>query len=392
MQPAPARSTSPPASAFRIPFNRPAPIGQELEYVAQAVASGKLATDGEFCRRATDLLRERLGTPGVLLMSSCTNALEIAVLLAGIGPGDEVILPSYTFVSTANAVVRAGGTPVFVDVRRDTINLDEERVAAAIGPRTRAILPVHYAGVGCAMHELSSLARARGLRLIEDAAHAIDARYDGRPLGTLGDFGTFSFHETKNVVAGEGGALVVADLGLMPRAEVLRNKGTDRARFERREVDRYTWVGPGSSCGPSELQAAFLCAQLEGMTQITARRRELFQRYLTALQPLADAGLIRLPVIPVQCQPNAHVFYLIARNREERVALQSSLHARGIQASTHYVPLHDSPFGKVIGRTPFPLPVTEEVAACLLRLPLYHALTDEQADEVAAAVLAFFGR
>ncbi len=375
-----------------MPFNRAAPIGRELEYITQAISSGKLATDGEFNRRAQQLLVEKLGASGVLVTNSCTAALEISVVLAGVVPGDEVILPSYTFVSTANAVVRAGGTPVFVDIRPDTINLDESKIAAAITPRTKAIMPMHYAGVGCAMHEIVSLAQARNLRVIEDAAHALNAYYDGKPLGTVGDFGTFSFHDTKNFIAGEGGALVVADIGTMLRAEVLRNKGTDRARYDRKEVDRYTWVGVGGSCGPSELQAAFLCAQLEQMELIDTRRKAVFQRYHTGLQPLQSAGLLRLPVVPVQCQPNAHIYYVLAKDATARADLQRFLATRGIQASTHYVPLHTSPYGKVVGRTPHPLPVTDDITARLLRLPLYHSLTLAEADEVIAGVNAFFAR
>ena len=390
-----SKSTVAPGSssgtAVRIPFNRAVPIGNELEYITQAVRSGKIATDGEFNRRAQQLLSQRLG-PGLLVTNSCTSALEMAVVLAGVGFGDEVILPSYTFVSTANAVVRAGATPVFVDIRPDTLNLDESLIAAAITPRTKAIMPMHYAGVGCAMGEIVSLARSRRLRVVEDAAHAINAFYDGKPLGTLGDFGTYSFHETKNFVAGEGGALFVADLGVVPQAEVLRNKGTDRARFDRKEVDRYTWVGLGSSCGPSELQAAYLCAQLEQLDEIDRRRKAIWNRYQTRLKPLQDAGFLRLPVVPVQCQPNAHIYFVLAKDTATRSDLQRHLLTQGVQASTHYVPLHSSPYGKVIARTPAPMPVTDDVAARLLRLPLYHALTEADCDTVIDAVLGFYSR
>lgn len=375
---------------MRIPFNRAVPIGKELDYIARAVHNAKLATDGEFNHRAQQLLQRRLGAAGLLLTNSCTAALEIAVVLAGVGPGDEVILPSFTFVSTANAVVRAGGTPVFVDIRPDTLNLDETKIEAAITARTKAIMPMHYAGVACAMDVIGRIAQAHGLRVIEDAAHALDAFWDGRPLGTVGDFGTFSFHETKNFIAGEGGALVVGDKDLMLRAEVLRNKGTDRARFDRKEVDRYTWVGVGSSCGPSELQTAFLFAQLEHMDEIDARRKATWELYHAGLAPLRERGVLQLPVVPARCRPNAHIYFLVARNPAERGELQRALAAKGIQASTHYVPLHNSPFGQRIARTPSRLVVTEDIAPRLVRLPLYHSLPLAEAAEVRDAVLAFF--
>ncbi|MEZ5966142.1 MAG: dTDP-4-amino-4,6-dideoxygalactose transaminase [Planctomycetota bacterium] len=379
-----------PSDTMRIPFNRAVPIGNEMAYIQRAVTNAKLATDGEFNHRTQRLLSERLGVPGVLLTNSCTSALEIAVVLAGVGPGDEVILPSFTFVSTANSVVRAGGTPVFVDIRPDTLNLDEEKIEAAITPRTKAIMPMHYAGVACAMDVIRRIADAHGLKVLEDAAHALDAFWDDRPLGTVGDFGTFSFHETKNFIAGEGGALVVADTKLMLKAEVLRNKGTDRARFDRKEVDRYTWVGVGSSCGPSELQTAFLFAQLEHMDDIDARRKAIWDVYHEGLRPLGERGVVQLPAVPARCRPNAHIYYLIAENAAARADLQRSLASKGIQASTHYVPLHSSPYGKQIARTPFPLAVTEDIAPRLVRLPLYHALTLAEAAEVRDAVLAFF--
>lgn len=379
-----------PSDTMRIPFNRAVPIGNELDYIKRAVHNAKLATDGEFNQRAQQLLARRLNTKGVLLTNSCTAALEIAVVLAGVGQGDEVILPSFTFVSTANAVARAGGTPVFVDIRPDTLNLDETKIAAAITPRTKAIMPMHYAGVACEMDAIMRLAREHGLRVIEDAAHALDAFYGGKPLGTVGDFGTFSFHETKNFIAGEGGALIVSDPSLILRAEVLRNKGTDRARFDRKEVDRYTWVGVGSSCGPSELQTAFLFAQLEHMDDIDARRKTIWDLYHAGLAPLGANGRVGVPVVPDRCQPNAHIYFLVAKDAATRADLQRSLAAKGIQASTHYVPLHSSPYGKVISRSPEPLTVTESIAPRLLRLPLYHALTLAEAEEVRDAVLAFF--
>lgn len=376
---------------YRIPFNRPTPIGHELDYVAHAVKAAKLATDGEFNRRCVASLGQLLGVPTVLLTSSCTAALEMAMILAGVKPGDEVLLPSYTFVSTANAVVRAGGVPVFVDIRADTLNLDEQLLAAAITQKTKVIAPVHYAGVGCAMGEIMALAEQHGLRVVEDAAHSLNASYRGKKLGTIGHFNTFSFHETKNFIAGEGGALVVRDPADLHKAEILRNKGTDRARFDRGEVSRYTWVGVGSSYGPSELNAAFLCAQLEQMADIDSRRRTIWQRYYDAFLPLQTAGALRLPVVPADCDPNAHIFFVLMPDGAGRVALQQALAARGVQASTHYVPLHSSPYGKQIARVSGAMTVTDDTAARLVRLPLYHSLTDAEQAEVIAGVLAHFG-
>lgn len=374
-----------------IPFNKPHLAGRELFYIAQAVELGNISADGEFTRRCSRLLEERCQAARVLMAPSCTAALEMAVLLCELGPGDEVILPSFTFVSSASAVVRAGATPVFVDVRPDTLNLDETLLEAALTPYTRAIMPMHYAGVGCEMRAIMALAERHGLRVIEDAAHAVDASYRGRELGSIGHLGCFSFHETKNLICGEGGALCVNDPDLVPRAEILRDKGTDRQRFLRGEVDRYTWVDVGSSWVASEILCAFLLAQLERMPELTARRRAHVAAYRKRLLPLEAAGHLRLPVVPKHCESNAHAFFVLLHDRATRDALMDHLRARGISAVFHYVPLHDSPVGRRVGRTPAPLPVTEDVAGRLLRLPLFHELEEAQIARVTGAIEAFFG-
>lgn len=378
-------------SVETIPFNRPYMGGKELYYIADSHFRGRLAGDGPYTKRCHAWIEQQCGSPRALLTHSCTAALEMMALLLDLGPGDEVIMPSYTFVSTANAFVLRGATPVFVDIRADTLNLDEKLLAAAITPKTKVIAPVHYAGVGCAMGEIMALADKHGLRVVEDAAHSLNASYQGKKLGTIGHYNTFSFHETKNFIAGEGGALVVRDPADLHKAEILRNKGTDRARFDRGEVSRYTWVGVGSSYGPSELNAAFLCAQLEQMADIDARRRTIWQRYQDAFLPLQTAGALRLPIVPADCEPNAHIFFVLMPDGAGRVALQQALAARGVQASTHYVPLHSSPYGKQIARVSGAMTVTDDTAARLVRLPLYHSLTDAEQAEVIAGVLGHFG-
>ena len=296
---------------YEVPFNRPSMVGRELEYIAQAVAGGRLSGDGPFTRRCQEWLEERCGARKVLLTHSCTAALELAALLCEVGPGDEVIMPSFTFVSTANAFVLRGARPVFVDVRPDTLNLDETLVEAAVGERTRAVVPVHYAGVGCEMEAILAIARRHGLRVVEDAAQGVGATYDGRSLGALGDLGCWSFHETKNFISGEGGALAVQDETLIERAEILREKGTDRAKFFRGQVDKYTWVDLGSSYLPSELVAAYLFAQLEQAAGIRAKRRRIVERYREELADLEAGGRLRLPVVPPRCEHNGHLFYLL---------------------------------------------------------------------------------
>ncbi len=361
-----------------IGFNRPHMVGKELWYIAQAHHGAHLASGGPFTLRCQTWLEETTGCHRALLTHSCTAALEMAALLADIGPGDEVIMPSYTFVSTANAFVLRGGVPVFVDIRADTLNLDESLVEAAITERTRAIVPVHYAGVACEMDGLSEIARRHDLLVIEDAAQGLMASYRERPLGSLGTLAAVSFHETKNVIAGEGGALLINDQRFIERAEILLEKGTDRSRFFRGEVDKYTWVDLGSSYAPSELVAAFLYAQMEEARAITDRRLALWNRYHQAFAEVEAKGLIRRPVIPPRCRHNAHMYYLLLPDQNRRDAFIAALAERGIQSVFHYVPLHSAPAGRRFGRTHGDLPVTEAQAARVARLPLWLGLEPHQ--------------
>lgn len=365
-----------------VPFNQPFMVGRELEYIAEAVQSGHLAGDGPFARRCQSWLEEALGARQVLLTHSCTAALEMSAILCRIGPGDEVIMPSFTFVSTANAYLLRGARPVFVEIRPDTLNLDENRVEEAINSRTRAIVPVHYAGVACEMDSLLEIARRHELRVVEDAAQGVRAFYKGRPLGAIGDLGALSFHETKNIISGEGGALVIQDEELAARAEIIREKGTDRARFFRGEVDKYTWVDIGSSFLPSELVAAFLFAQLEGADRIMETRHRIFDTYRKGLEDLEQKSWLRLPAIPPECQHNAHLFYVLLPSEEERDALLVHFKEKGINGVFHYVPLHHSPMGLRLGYTPGDLPVTEEMSLRLVRLPAFFTLTSSQQDRV----------
>jgi dTDP-4-amino-4,6-dideoxygalactose transaminase len=373
-----------------IPFNRPFIAGRELFYIAQAVLGGHLAGDGRFTRLCHDWMERRFGAKKVLLTPSCTAALELSALLANVGPGDTVIMPSYTFVSTANAFVLRGAHITFVDIRSDTLNLDESLVTAAVQERTKAIVPVHYAGVGCEMDAICRVAREHGLLVIEDAAQGVGATYRERYLGTIGELGAYSFHETKNFISGEGGAILINDERLIERAEILREKGTDRAKFFRGEVDKYTWVDIGSSHLPSELVAAFLYAQLEEEDAITKRRRAVFDYYMTAFLPLEERGLARLPFCPKHCVHNAHMFYLIVEDERARDALIAHLRGQNIHAVFHYVPLHTSPMGRSMGYRVGDLPVTEELSARLLRLPAYFGLTQAQQERVVRAVEDFF--
>lgn len=372
-----------------IPFNRPELAGRELDYVRDAVGRGRLSGDGFYTRRCQELLSDLLGGARVLLTTSCTHALEMAALLLDIGPGDEFIVPSFTFVSTANALVLRGARPVFADIRPDTLNLDEERLSSCITPRTRAILPVHYAGVGCEMDRILEAARAVGAAVVEDNAHGLFGAWRGRPLGTFGSLSTLSFHETKNVFCGEGGALVVNDPDLAARAEILREKGTDRSRFFRGEIDRYTWVDIGSSYVPSDLLAAFLLAQLEARETIQARRCRIWERYQEELAEWALARGARLPVVPGGCQQPWHLFHLLLPSLEERQALIAHLKSRGIQAVFHYLPLHLSEMGRRFGGRPGDCPVTESVSDRLLRLPCFAGLTEDEQARVIGAILSF---
>jgi len=375
---------------YRIPFNKPAIVGPELDYVRQAIAGGHASGDGPFSKRCQALLKERFGTGSALLTTSCTSALEMAALLTDLGPGDEVILPSYTFVSTANAICLRGARPVFVDVRPDTLNLDERLIEQAVTPATKAIWPVHYAGVACEMDPIMEIARRRGLSVVEDAAQGVFATYKDQHLGAIGDLGCYSFHETKNFSCGEGGALMVNDERFEKRAEILREKGTNRSQFLRGQVDKYTWVDVGSSWVPSDMLAAYLLGQLERMEQITEKRARLCHLYAAALAPLAERGLLRLPVVPQHCRTNHHMFYVLAKDIEERSALIAHLKAAGILAVFHYVPLHSAPVGQRYGGRAGQLPVTEEMSARLLRLPLYYDLAEAEVAEVAREIRAFY--
>lgn len=372
-----------------IPFNKPFIAGRELFYVAQAVTFGKLAGDGEFTQRCARLMEERFRIGKVLLTPSCTAALEMAAMLLEIGPGDEVILPSYTFVSTANAFVRLGAKPVFVDIRPDTLNIDETLIEAAITPQTKAIVPVHYAGVACEMDRILTIADKYNVPVVEDAAQGVHAYYNGKALGSLGAMGTYSFHETKNYICGEGGALTINDPKYIDRAEILREKGTNRRQFFRGQVDKYTWVDVGSSYVPSELCSAFLYAQLEMMDEIAERRRTIYQTYRQRLKPLEAEGLCRLPRIPEDCDTNYHLFFLILPDGATRNALMQHLREQGILSVFHYIPLHSAPVGQTFGFREGDLPVTEELSARLLRLPFYYDLTVDDQDRVIREVTRF---
>lgn len=363
---------------MRIPFNKPWLGGKELWYIAQAHAQGQLAGEGNFTRLCQGWLEARTGSRRALLTHSCTAALEIAAVLADVGPGDEVIMPSYTFVSTANAFALRGAVPVFVDICPDTLNLDPCMVEAAITERTRAIVPVHYAGVGCEMDAIMAIAEARNLLVIEDAAQGVLASHRVRPLGSIGHLGTLSFHETKNIHSGEGGALLINDPALEARAEIIREKGTDRSRFFRGQVDKYTWVDIGSSYLPGELIAAFLWAQMEEADEITARRLAIWERYHAAFEALEREGRLRRPVVPEGARHNAHMYYLLLRDLQDRTAFIEAMKAEGVQCVFHYVPLHDAPQGRRVGRTADALPVTTDLASRLVRLPLWLGLESEQ--------------
>ena len=368
---------------YRIPFNRPGLTGNELRYVADAITQGHAAGDGAFSRRCHAILEETLGAARVLLTTSCTHALEMAALLLDTKPGDEVILPSYTFVSTANAFALRGAKPVFADIRPDTLNLDESRLEELISPRTKAIVPVHYAGVGCEMDAILQIAARHGVAVVEDNAHGLYARYKGRYLGTFGALATQSFHETKNVICGEGGAIVVNDPGMVERAEILREKGTNRSRFYRGQVDKYTWVDLGSSYLMSDILAAFLCAQLEKHEQITAARKRVWDYYYKELSGWAAEHKVRLPYVPPHCEQPYHMFYLVMPSLHARQGLIEHLKSHGILSVFHYIPLHLSPMGAEFGGRPGQCPTTERVAECLLRLPFYNDLSEpEQADVV----------
>lgn len=373
-------------SEFDVPFNRPWVGDDEEEAVVAALRSGVLRGDGPVGRRVEERLAEALGVERVLLTTSCTHALEMAMLVLGVGPGDEVILPSFTFVSAANAVVLRGARPVFAEIREDTLNLDPGDVERRITERTKAVVPVHYGGVACRMDALQAVTAPRGVPVVEDAAQALGATYGDRPLGSLGAVGCFSFHDTKNVVSGEGGAFVTGDPELARAAEVVREKGTNRGAFLRGEVDRYTWIAPGSSYVVSDVLAALLEAQLDRREEIARRRRAVWEAYRDALSELEEEGAVRLPTVPDHARPNHHIFHFRVGSPELRSEVLDALRADGIEATFHYVPLHTSPFGRELaGGEPEPLPVTTRAAGTLVRLPLHPGLAG-RAEEVAGRV------
>ncbi|MDR9777565.1 dTDP-4-amino-4,6-dideoxygalactose transaminase [Rhizobium hidalgonense] len=369
-------------SGQKIPFNWPHMTGKELYYIAESHFNGALAGDGPFTKRCHKWLEEQTGSAKVLLTHSCTAALEMAALLLNIAPGDEIIMPSYTFVSTANAFVLRGGIPVFVDIREDTLNIDETLIEAAITPRTKAIAVVHYAGVGCEMDAIMDIARRHGLKVVEDAAQGVQATYKGRVLGSIGDLGAYSFHETKNVISGEGGALLVNAKDCIQRAEIIREKGTDRSRFFRGQVDKYTWQEVGSSFLPGELIAAFLWAQLEEAERITGDRLETWHRYHDLLAPLEANGLVRRPIVPVECRHNAHMYYVLLNPETDREKMLAESRRQNIGAVFHYVPLHSSPAGQRYGRVHGEMAMTDRQSARLVRLPLWIGLANAQQDRV----------
>jgi dTDP-4-amino-4,6-dideoxygalactose transaminase len=373
---------------MNIPFNKPYMTGKELWYIAQAHANGHLAGDGNFTKLCSKWLESRTGASKALLTHSCTAALEMAAILADIQPGDEVIMPSYTFVSTANAFVLRGAVPVFVDICPDTLNIDENLIEAAITERTKAIVPVHYAGVGCEMDTIMDIARRHGLLVIEDAAQGVMATYKGRPLGSIGHMGTLSFHETKNIISGEGGALLVNDPHLAERAEIIREKGTNRSQFFRGQVDKYTWVDLGSSFLPGELIAAFLWAQMEEADAITNRRLSIWNTYHQWFADAEKNNLIRRPVITTSCGHNAHMYYLLLANLDVRTRFIDSLKQDGIYSVFHYVPLHSAPEGRKVGRAHGELTHTMALSDRLVRLPLWLGLEDRQPEVIHKALAA----
>jgi dTDP-4-amino-4,6-dideoxygalactose transaminase len=376
-------------AATMIPFNRPFATGREFEYIREAIGSGHISGDGQFSRRCQKLLEEITGAARVLLTTSCTDALEMCALLLNIQPGAEVIVPSFTFVSGANAFALRGARIVFSDIRSDTLNLDEARLECLITGRTRAIMPVHYAGVGCAMDSILATANRHHIPVVEDNAHGLFARYRGRNLGTFGSLATLSFHETKNISCGEGGALLLNDAAYTERAEILREKGTNRSRFFRGQVDKYTWVDVGSSFLPSDLLAAFLCAQLEARDTIQENRKRIWNTYAQALAAWAKSSGVRLPTVPPDCEQSYHMFYLILPTLDSRDAMIRHLKTRGVMAVFHYVPLHLSEMGIRAGGREGQCPVTEDLSARLLRLPFYNAMEDGEQARVIEAVMDF---
>ena len=373
-----------------IPFNVPPCVGSEEKYIAEAISNHKLCGDGEFTKKCNAKLEEMTGTSKALLTTSCTHATEMAAILSDIKPGDEVIMPSYTFVSTANAFVLRGATVVFVDIRPDTMNIDETKIEEAITEKTKAIVPVHYAGVSCEMDTIMEIARKYNLKVIEDAAQGIMSTYKGRPLGTIGDYGCFSFHETKNISMGEGGALLIADPANIENAEIVREKGTNRSKFFRGQIDKYSWVEAGSSYLPSELNAAYLWGELESADKIYEDRMNTWNYYDNALEKMEKSGKIERPVIPDGCVHNAHMYYIKAKDLEERTRLLAYLKENGISAVFHYIPLHSAAAGMKYGRFSGEDKYTTKESERLLRLPLYYGMKQEDREKVVSCVEAFY--
>jgi dTDP-4-amino-4,6-dideoxygalactose transaminase len=372
-----------------IPFNRPFAVGKEFEYIRQAIEKMELSGDGSFTHKCHALLEQILGIPKALLTTSCTHALEMAALLLDIKPGDEVIIPSFTFVSTVNAFVLRGAYPVFIDIRPDTLNLDETKLEQLIAPRTKAIVPVHYAGIGCEMEAILEIAGRHGIAVVEDNAHGLLGKYKGQYLGTFGSLATQSFHETKNFTCGEGGALLINDPQYIERAEIIREKGTNRSRFYRGQVDKYTWVDIGSSYLPSGILAAFLYAQLEARQEIQDKRRQVWEYYYEHLQDWAEEHDIRLPIVPAHCEQAYHMFYLLMPSQEKRQALIDHLKKRNIFSVFHYLPLHLSQMGQRFGGKEGDCPVTEDASDRLLRLPFYNDLTEADQARAIASIREF---
>ncbi len=385
----PERPAVQPDQTYHIPFNKPCLTGKELDYVAQAIAFGHISGDGPFTRRCHNLLQQELGIRHVLLTTSCTHALEMAAVLLDVQPGDEVIVPSFTFVSTANAFVLRGARPVFADIRPDTLNLDERRLHGLLTPRTKAIVPVHYAGVGCEMDVICELAAERGIAVVEDNAHGLFGKYKGRYLGTFGCLAAQSFHETKNFQCGEGGALLTQDDGLAERAEIIREKGTDRSRFFRGQVDKYGWVDVGSSYLPSDMLAAFLLAQLECRRDTQMKRRRIWEYYHNNLREWAKANGVGQPVVPDYCEQPYHMYYVIMPSLDLRQRMIAHLKTRGIMSVFHYLPLNLSRMGRHLGGHEGQCPVTEDTSERLLRLPFYNDLTEGDQSEVVRAIMEF---
>ena len=375
---------------MKIPFNKPFVVGKELYYIAQAVQQGHLSGDGMFTSKCNAWIQNKFEAKKVLLTHSCTAALEMAAILCDIQPGDEFIVPSYTFVSTVNAFVLRGGVPVFVDIRPDNLNIDEKLIEAAITPKTKAIVPVHYAGVGCEMDVIMDIANRHGLLVVEDAAQGVCATYKGKYLGTIGHLGCYSFHETKNFISGEGGALVINDERFLERAEIIREKGTNRSQFFRGMVDKYTWVDIGSSYLPSEMIAAFLYSQLEESDKITNKRLKIWNLYHELLAPLELAGWLCRPKYPEYCCHNAHMYYILLGDLETRTQLIDFLRKEGISSVFHYVPLHSAPQGEKLVGKDINLPVTDDCSERLLRLPCYYELANEEIEFVVRTIREFF--